>query len=151
MDIQLADAVSFDIFKQVDVKAPIIFITAYDDYALQAFKVNSVDYLLKPVKEEELKKAMEKFHRNRNAEPNVSQLMQWLQRNNQQQSYATRFLVQVGQQLKTIETTDAAYFYTQDKIVFINTKEGKRYAVDYHLDKLEHLLDPSKFFRINRQ
>ena len=153
MDVQLADAVSFEIFKQVEVTAPVVFITAYDAYAVQAFKVNSVDYLLKPVKKEELQNALEKFDRvQKTAEPSVSQLMQWLQQQNPTKpDYVTRFLVQVGQQLKTVETNDAAYFYTHDKIIFLTTKEGKRYAVDYHLDKLEQMLDPSKFFRINRQ
>jgi DNA-binding LytR/AlgR family response regulator len=149
-DIQLADALSFDVFKQVNVTSPVVFVTAFDDYAIQAFKVNSIDYLLKPVKKEELAQALAKYQRMKKADVPVSQLMQWLQQNKPQQ-HAERFLVQVGQQLKTIDIADVAYFYTHDKIIFLVAKDGKRYAVDYQLDKLEQMLEPSKFFRINRQ
>lgn len=149
-DIQLADALSFDVFKQVNVTAPVIFITAFDDYAIQAFKVNSVDYLLKPLKKEELAQALDKFDRTKQSTPPVHQLMEWLQ-HNKPHAYTERFLVQVGQQLKTVDIHDAAYFYTHDKIIFITTKDGKRYSVDYNLDQLEKMLNPTRFFRINRQ
>ena len=149
-DIQLADALSFDVFKQVNVTAPVVFITAFDDYAIQAFKVNSVDYLLKPLKKEELAQALDKFDRTRHAAPPVNQLMEWLQQN-KPHAYTERFLVQVGQQLKTVDIHEAAYFYTQDKIIFLTTKAGKRYAVDFNLDQLEKMLNPARFFRINRQ
>lgn len=150
MDIQLADDNSFEIFKKVDVRSPVIFVTAYDQYALQAFKVNSIDYLLKPIKKEELSLALEKF-RKQSSGNQIAQLIDYLAVNTPNTHFVNRFLVQVGQQYKTIPVTDVAYFYTQDKIIFLVAKDSKRYAIDYHLDKLEHLLDPNRFFRINRQ
>jgi DNA-binding LytR/AlgR family response regulator len=152
LDVHLADGQSFEIFKTTKVTSPIIFTTAYDQYALEAFKVNSIDYLLKPIKKEELKRAIDKFNAfNGGAVPEVNfqKLLATLQ--TQQTAHKQRFVVRYGEHIKTIETTDVAYFYTENKGNFLVTKENKRFAIDYNLDQLEELLDPKKFFRINRQ
>jgi two-component system, LytTR family, response regulator LytT len=151
-DIQLADGTSFDIFKEVKISSPIIFITAYDQYAIEAFKVNSIDYLLKPLKKEDLQVAIEKFKKTRPANPvsfDISKLLQAY--NPTQQSYKKRFIVRYGDHIKTIQTDEIAYFYTEDKVTFLTTYEGRRFAIDFNLDTLETLLEPKSFFRINRQ
>jgi two-component system, LytTR family, response regulator LytT len=154
MDIHLADGLSFEIFKEADITCPIIFITAYDKYALEAFKVNSIDYLLKPVKKEDLGRALQKFKKLQAspAQPPVdfSKLINILQEG-KAASYKKRFVIKYGDHIKTIETTDAAYFYTETRVNFLVTNDGKRYAIDYYLDQLEDMLDPRLFFRINRQ
>lgn len=150
-DIQLADGQSFEIFKEVAVKSPIIFTTAYDQYALEAFKVNSIDYLLKPIKKEELERALQKFNSLAAPPPSIdiSKLLQSLQPS--RAAYKDRFAVRYGEHIRTIETSDVAYFYTENKVNFLVTKENKRYVVDMNLDQLESVLDPKNFFRINRQ
>jgi DNA-binding LytR/AlgR family response regulator len=152
LDVHLADGQSFEIFKQVKVTRPIIFTTAYDQYALEAFKLSSIDYLLKPIKKEELKRAIEKFLRLTpppNSEANIQKLLSTLQ--GQPTTYKQRFVVKYGEHIKTLEMADSAYFYTENKANFLVTKDNKRYAIDYNLDQLEEVLDPKKFFRINRQ
>jgi two-component system, LytTR family, response regulator LytT len=150
MDIQLADGNSFEIFKQVKVTCPIIFITAFDQFALEAFKVNSVDYILKPIKKEELSASIEKFN-SRKIVQNVdfTQLLQMMQQPKTQ--YKERFAVKFGEHLRTIETNDIAYFYTENRVNFFVTFDTKRYVNDFNLDELEALLPPKQFFRINRQ
>jgi DNA-binding LytR/AlgR family response regulator len=152
LDVHLADGESFEIFKQTKVTSPMIFTTAYDQYALEAFKVNSIDYLLKPLKKDDLKRAIDKYI-NLTSPPqptiNIEKLLSSLQP--QKATYKDRFAVKYGEHIKTIETPDAAYFYTENKVNFIVTKDAKRYIIDYNLDQLEELLDPKKFFRINRQ
>lgn len=153
MDIHLADGASFDIFEHVKVKCPIIFITAYDEYALQAFKVNAVDYLLKPIKSAELASALEKYRQvfKPANTPDYAALLETL-KSQQNENYLQRMLIRFGHSLKLIDIADAAYFYTKDKITFLITRSGaKRYPVDYPLDKLEEMLDKKVFFRINRQ
>lgn len=152
MDIHLADGASFDIFEHVQVRCPVIFTTAYNEYALQAFKVNAVDYLLKPIKSTELHAALEKYKKIfRQAAPDYTALLETLKRHNEPQ-FLQRMLIRFGHSLRLIGMADAAYFYTKDKITFLITRsDGKRYPVDYPLDKLETLLDPKVFFRINRQ
>ncbi len=152
LDVHLADGQSFEIFKKIKVTSPVIFTTAYDQYALEAFKVNSIDYLLKPIKKEELKRAIDKFlnlkvpgHSNIDFEKLLSALQ------SQPSNYKQRFVVKYGEHIKTIETADSAYFYTENKANFLVTKDNKRFAIDHNLDQLEMLLDPKKFFRINRQ
>ncbi len=150
MDIQLADGPSFNIFNEVNVTAPVVFITAYDEYAIQAFKVNAIDYLLKPVKTKELQTAFAKYYdkyENGSSSVDYQELAHHINRlqNNK------RFLIRLGQQMKLLEIKDAAYFYTQDKITFLQTYTGRRYPVDYSLEKLEELVDGRAFFRINRQ
>jgi two-component system response regulator LytT len=152
MDIHLADGSSFEIFQHVQISCPVIFITAFDEYALQAFKVNAIDYLLKPVKLVELKTALEKYEkRSPKTSADYSSLVQLL-RAKDQDIYLKRMLIRLGSSIKLVEVSDAAYFYTKDKITFMVSKNnGKRLPIDYPLDKLETLIDPKLFFRINRQ
>ena len=152
-DIQLNDGTSFDIFRKVEIKSPVIFTTAYDEHALHAFKLNSVDYLLKPIKKGELNSAIEKFKSlhltgKKSNNDNLHQLLEALQKT---QQYKQRFVLRIGEHMKTVEVPDIAYFYTENKANFIITKEGKRYLADNTLDQLESMLDPKLFFRINRQ
>jgi DNA-binding LytR/AlgR family response regulator len=152
-DIQLSDGISFGIFKQVDIKCPVIFTTAYDQYAIEAFKVNSIDYLLKPVKKEELEKAITKFKAltPASATPaiDINKLLQSLQPAGT--DYKKRFVVRYGEHIKTIDIEEVVYFYTEDKATFMCTKDARRFVVDFNLDTLDSILDPKIFFRINRQ
>lgn len=152
-DIQLSDGTSFDIFKQVSISTPIIFTTAYDAHALHAFKLNSIDYLLKPIKKEDLKNAIEKFkkiHLSR-VQPVNNQLNELVAMLQKPAQYKQRFVIRLGEHMKTIQTADIAYFYTETKANFLVTKDGKRLLSNYTLDELEDLLNPKDFFRINRQ
>lgn len=151
-DIQLSDGISFEIFKNVEVQCPVIFITAFDEYAIEAFKVNSIDYLLKPVKKEDLQVALEKYKKlNVKVSPalDINKVLETF--NTPKNGHKTRFIVRYGEHIKTIKIEEVAYFYTEDKINFLNTNEGRRYTIDYNLDNLDHMLDPKTFFRINRQ
>jgi two-component system, LytTR family, response regulator LytT len=152
-DIQLSDGISFEIFKQVEIKCPVIFTTAYDQYAIEAFKVNSIDYLLKPVKKEELEKAVTKFKAltPATAAPaiDINKLLQSLQPAGT--DYKKRFVVRYGEHIKTIDIEEVVYFYTEDKATFLCTKDARRFVVDFNLDTLDSILDPKVFFRINRQ
>lgn len=152
-DIQLSDGISFEIFKQVDIKCPVIFTTAYDQYAIEAFKVNSIDYLLKPVKKEELGKAVTKFKALTPAtaapDIDINKLLQSLQPAGT--DYKKRFVVRYGEHIKTIDIEEVVYFYTEDKATFLCTKDARRFVVDFNLDTLDSILDPKVFFRINRQ
>jgi DNA-binding LytR/AlgR family response regulator len=150
MDIHLSDGNSFSIFEQTEVKIPVIFTTAYDQYAIKAFKHNSIDYLLKPINQKELEQSIKKFKETKiqSQTPDITSLIRSIQ---SPQVYQERFLVNAGQKLKTIKTTDIAYFYVQEKGVFLCTFENKNYDLSYTLDKLEEMLDPRIFFRINRQ
>lgn len=153
MDIQLADGLSFDIFERIEIKCPIIFTTAYDEYALKAFKVNSIDYLLKPIDYNELGKAMKKFYTNYSqykTETNP-EIITNLLRNFQNNKYKTRFLIKVGIHLKNIEVNDIACFYSLKKATYLSTYDNRSYNIDHSLEQLEELLDPKKFFRINRK
>ena len=148
MDIHLADGSSFEIFNHIKINKPIIFTTAYDQYALQAFKVNTIDYLLKPIKKTELELALKKYLSWQKTSTFDYHL---LLKEMNPDKYNKRFLIRLGQQIRIIQFREAAYFYTQDKITFIVTKGGKRYPLDYSLEKLEEMADPHSFFRINRQ
>lgn len=153
MDIHLADGSSFEIFEHQKISCPVVFTTAYDEYALQAFRVNAVDYLLKPIKSSELEAALRKFKKQTSPQPpqDFSMLLETL-RQSEQQKFLRRMLIRFGQSIKLIDMEDAAYFYTKDKISFLVTRStGKRFPVDYPLDKLEGMLDNRVFFRINRQ
>ena len=149
LDIHLADGSSFEIFNYKQIETPIIFTTAYDEYALKAFKLNAVDYLLKPIKRAELKQAIEKFGKLQGQQPVID--YQKLAESLQQKQAQRRFLIRVGQIFRVVEIKDVAYFYTESKITFLVTHEGKRYPVDFSLEKLEEELDRRSFFRINRQ
>lgn len=150
-DIQLSDGLSFQIFKEVEILCPVIFTTAYDQYAIEAFKVNSIDYLLKPIKKEELNTALTKYKKITPAASSVdiNQLLKSFSR--PATEYKKRFAVRYGEHIKTINIEDVAFFYTEDKVNFLTTKEGRRFAIDFNLDALETMLDPKIFFRINRQ
>ena len=148
MDIHLADGSCFDIFQHIDITSPIIFTTAYDEYALQAFKVNAIDYLLKPLKKEELESALKKFSKwKRGAGFNYEKLSYLIEAS----QTSKRFMIKLGQQIRLVDIKEVAFFYTENKITFLVTQQGKRYPIDYFLDKVEEMLDPQKFFRINRQ
>lgn len=155
LDIHLADGFSFEIFEQVDVQCPIIFTTAYDQYAIQAFKTKSVDYLLKPIKLEDLQAALDKFKElfARPSSDSFAKEMHALASliQSQQQAYKTRFLVKVGNLIKTISVTDVAYFLFEDRMTLLVTKEKRRYPLKQTLDELEGVLDPQQFTRANRQ
>lgn len=153
-DIQLSDGLSFEIFKTVEVLCPIIFTTAYDQYAIEAFKVNSIDFLLKPIKKEGLEHAVAKFRKITGAVTpvpaiDINKLLQSF--NPAGVEYKKRFVVRYGEHIKTINIEDVVYFYTEDKVNFLCTKDARRFVIDYNLDTLESTLDPKTFFRINRQ
>lgn len=150
-DIHLADGISFELFKQVEVKCPIIFTTAYDEYALQAFKLNSIDYLLKPIKKDELQKALQKFRKQTETQLQQLNINQLLEAFSQTDKYRQRFVIRYGEHIKTIETKDVAYFYTEARANFLITKDAKRYVIDFNLDQLDQMLNPKQFYRINRQ
>ena len=147
LDIQLSDGLSFQIFDEVEINSSIIFTTAYDEYTLRAFKLNSIDYLLKPVDVDELEFAIEKFEKQRNIQINFSEIKQILDQN---KSYKERFTTKIGSSIKMFSTEDVECFYSEEKATYALTNEGKNYLLDFTLDKIEQLIDPKKFFRINR-
>jgi DNA-binding LytR/AlgR family response regulator len=152
MDIQLADGISFSIFDQCQVKSPVIFTTAYDEYALKAFKVNSIDYILKPIDEQELRAALNKFQSlNSTTQPDmmlesIGHAMMMLTK-----KYKERFMVKVGEHLKSIEIEEILFFFSLEKTTFAQTKDGRKHILDFTLDQLENLLNPENYFRINRK
>ena len=157
MDIELADGQSFEIFNQAKVKSPVIFITSYDEYALKAFKVNSIDYLLKPVQKEDLQAALEKYRQlktvyKETATPELSMdvLVKELQQKLNIKDFRKRFLVKHGQKLVSIETEDIAYFFSDGRLNFFKTNDNRKFVVDYTMDELGEMLDPDKYFRISR-
>ena len=153
MDIQLADGLSFDIFTKTEVRSPVIFTTAYDQYSLKAFKVHSVDYLLKPIEPVELVRALEKYERffRKQEAFDFGSIQQMMQTALRQPTYRERFLVKSGQHLVHLSVADIACFFSEDKIAFAKCFDGKKHIVEYTLDQLEACLDPRQFFRINRR
>lgn len=153
MDIHLSDGSCFELFDQVKIEAPVIFTTAYDEYAIKAFKVNSVDYILKPIDFKELSSAFEKFKKYRNEIlPGQSQFFQSLyQQLSREGNYKQRFLVKLGDQLKRVETKNIAYFIYQDGLVWVQANAKNKLPIDYSLEQLETMLDPKSFFRVNRK
>jgi two-component system LytT family response regulator len=147
MDIHLADGSCFEIFKYKRIETPVIFTTAYDEYALQAFKTNAIDYLLKPIKKEELAASFAKFIQ---FNPALQSKIESFAAGMPPQ-YAERFLIRTGQTYRVVELRDVAYFVSEDKISFAVKTDGKRYALDFTMDKLETMLDPKGYFRLNRQ
>ena len=156
VDIRLSDGLSFEIFERTEVDIPVIFTTAYDEYAVRAFTVNSIDYLLKPIRQERLEEAIQKF------EHVTSKYNQKLLEQNDLlevlhsltypgKKYRTRFLISGNEKLITLQVEDIAYFYSLNKITFAVTRQNKEYIIDFPLDKLMEQLDPDKFFRTNRQ
>ena len=151
LDVQLGDGLSFEIFRQVEISCPVIFTTAYDEYAIKAFELNSIDYLLKPVRKENLERSIEKFNklRQQTIQTDWTTLATLLDQG--KRDYKQRFLVYAGEHLQSIQTADMAYFYSIEKSTFLKTRSGKSYPLDLSLDKLEGMLSPIEFFRINRQ
>jgi DNA-binding LytR/AlgR family response regulator len=153
MDIQLADGLSFQIFEQCKVKSPVIFTTAYDAYALKAFKVNSIDYILKPVDKEDLEAALKKFDTLTRREDNAAELLASIGEAVKMltRQYKTRFVLKVGEHLKSIEVSDILYFFSFEKATFAKIADGRKHILDFSLDQLEEILNPQHFFRINRK
>ncbi len=152
MDVNLADGESFEIFKQTTISCPIIFTTAYEEYAIKAFKVNSIAYLLKPVDKADIEGAMAKLQAIKGHAPMPDYIN--LLKNLQQSpvaNYRERFVIKLGDNLKSIATEEVAYFFTEKKTNFLCTKEGKKYPIDFNLDQVETQLNPKAYFRINRQ
>jgi len=151
LDVQLGDGLSFEIFRQVEISCPVIFTTAYDEYAIKAFELNSIDYLLKPIRKENLERSIEKFNKLRlqPIQTDWTTLATLLDQG--KRDYKQRFLVYAGEHLQSIQTVDVAYFYSIEKSTFLKTRSGKSYPLDFSLDKLEGMLSPIEFFRINRQ
>ena len=149
MDIQLDDGICFEIFDAVEIKTPVIFTTAYDSYAIRAFQVNSVDYLLKPIEKEPLTKAIEKykliFEKGDSSTQSVGDLSVQMVKN-----YKTRFFVKIGNHFHSIPVDNIECFYIVERAVFFKTNNGKNYNLDYSLDQVQQVIDPEKFFRINR-
>ncbi|MGI4737597.1 MAG: LytR/AlgR family response regulator transcription factor [Janthinobacterium lividum] len=176
LDIHLADGLSFELFEQVAITCPVIFTTAYDQYALRAFKVNSVDYLLKPIDEEELVAALAKLRQRlglpapetpefsikssvSSTKPPVvpgldaatlAALVQQLRQPAPTVSYKAQFVVRVGEHLKVVPVEQVAYFFSLEKTTLLQSTDGRKYVVDYTMEQLETLLDPTRFFRLNR-
>ncbi|MGN6268019.1 MAG: LytR/AlgR family response regulator transcription factor [Ginsengibacter sp.] len=152
MDIELADGQSFDIFKEVQLESPVIFTTAYDEFAIKAFKVNSIDYLLKPIKESELRVAIEKFKKTKQHQPiSMLELLKKIEQLGNQRGYRSRFLIKQGQKMVSIDISEVAYFYSENKCTFMRTNQNQKYIIDLTLDELEKELAPQQFFRANRQ
>jgi two-component system, LytTR family, response regulator LytT len=152
MDIQLADGNSFQLFNKIKIVCPVIFTTAHEDYALQAFKVNSVDYLLKPIDESDVKRAIDKLKLLQSSGTSVvdyAEILKTIQPPSKK--YKDRFIIKLGDTIKSLSVADIAYFYTENKSNFVCTSEGKRFPVDFNLDQIEQMLNPKNFFRINRQ
>jgi DNA-binding LytR/AlgR family response regulator len=176
LDIHLADGLSFELFEQVEIRCPVIFTTAYDQYALRAFKVNSVDYLLKPVDEEELRLALAKLRQRLGSQIDTSSigtksavsstkvpapapvldtdtlaaLVQQLRQPAPTATYKAQFVVRVGEHLKVVPVEQVAYFFSLEKTTLLQSTDGRKYVVDYTMEQLETLLDPQHFFRLNR-
>jgi len=153
MDIQLADGLSFEIFEKVEVTAPVIFTTAYNEYALKAFKVNSIDYILKPIDKSELEAAFKKYQTltiQRSAPDkmieSIGYAMQMLTK-----KYKERFVIKVGEHLKSVEVSEILFFFSLEKTTFAQTKDGRKHILDFTLDQLDGLVDPARYFRINRK
>ncbi|MCH4552396.1 LytR/AlgR family response regulator transcription factor [Aestuariibaculum lutulentum] len=154
LDIQLSDGLSFEIFETIPIKSAVIFTTAYDEYALQAFKLNSIDYLLKPIDEDDLQTAVEKYKERLPQRQSVSLDFNDIKKllvNPIDREYKKRFSVKVGQHLKLIAVDDIECFYSENKGSYIHTKDGRNYLLDITLESLESELEPQLFFRVNRK
>ncbi|WP_179320541.1 LytR/AlgR family response regulator transcription factor [Winogradskyella helgolandensis] len=154
LDIQLSDGLSFEIFEAIEIKSAVIFTTAYDEYALKAFKLNSIDYLLKPIDDEDLKTAVEKYKgrlpQNQSVTLDFNDIKNLLV-NPIEREYKKRFSVKVGQHLKLINIEDIECIYSENKGTYVYTSEGRNYLLDATLDELETELEPDVFFRISRK
>lgn len=154
LDIQLSDGLSFEIFEAIEIKSAVIFTTAFDEYALRAFKLNSIDYLLKPIDEEELELAMTKFKSRNQALPNLSLDFEMIKKmlvNPMEKSFKKRFTIRTGQQLKMIAIEDVECFYSENKGTYLHTFDNRNYLLDNTLEQLEIELDPALFYRVSRK
>lgn len=151
LDIQLADGQSFSIFEQVPLQCPIIFTTAYDQYALQAFKVNSIDYLLKPIDERDLQQALTQYQAyDQRPVPGPNQWQQLLNEI-RKPSYKERFLIRSGEEIRFIQVEDIPYFFSEQGVVYAQLNDRRKFHIDYTLEQLEDILDPGAFFRVSRK
>ena len=154
LDIQLSDGLSFEIFDMVEVKSAIIFTTAFDEYALQAFKLNSIDYLLKPIDDEDLERAVKKYNELKTETQKISVDFNDIKKllvNPLEREYKKRFTVKVGQHLKIVNADDVECFYSENKGTYAATSEGRNYLLDTTLEQLETELSPETFFRVSRK
>jgi DNA-binding LytR/AlgR family response regulator len=149
MDIQLEDGICFEIFENIELKTPVIFTTAYDEYSLKAFKVNSVDYLLKPITIEQLKGAVDKFRFVHQRGIDLIKIESMIKQ--MQPKLKERFLIKIGDHFRSIQVSSINCFFIKERCNFILVDKGKNYAIDYSLDKVEKMLDPKIFFRVNRE
>jgi len=151
LDIQLSDGLSFELFKDQSINSAIIFTTAYDEYALKAFKLNSIDYLLKPIDKEELASAIEKFKKqHKPISIKYEDLRSIFEEKSEEKQYKERFTVKVGDHLKVFEVNEIDCFLSQHKTSYLVTKQGRQYPLEKSLEELDGLLSPKHFFRINR-
>lgn len=154
LDIQLSDGLSFEIFEQIDIKSAVIFTTAYDEYALRAFKLNSIDYLLKPIDEDELEIAIKKF-KNQLQKSSVSNLdfemIKKMLLGNETKEFKSRYSVKIGQQLKVISIDEVECFYSENKGTYLHTFENRNYLLDSTLEQIEEELNPKSFYRVSRK
>ncbi len=154
LDIQLSDGLSFEIFENIAIKSAVIFTTAYDEYALRAFKLNSIDYLLKPIDEDDLEAAVNKFKARNNVAPNLSLDFEMIKKmlvNPIDRTYKKRFTIKMGQQLKMITIEEVECFYSENKGTYLHTFENRDYLLDSTLEQLESEIDPKEFYRISRK
>lgn len=149
VDIRLSDGLSFDIFEQIATDIPVIFTTAYDEYAIKAFKVNGIDYLLKPIEEHDLEQALCKFER-QSLHSSLSPEIKKAESEYSSHIQKSRFLIQVGDAFQYVETTDVAFFLSEDKYTYLYLFSGKKYIINYSLDQLDAVLDKYQFFRVSR-
>ncbi len=154
LDIQLSDGLSFEIFENIDIKSAVIFTTAYDEYALRAFKLNSIDYLLKPIDEDDLEAAINKYKARNRAVPNLSLDFEMIKKmlvNPIDRTYKKRFTIKMGQQLKMITIEEVECFYSENKGTYLHTFDNRDYLLDLTLEQLESEIDPKDFYRVSRK
>lgn len=149
MDIQLDDGISFEIFDTVKIDAPIIFTTAFDEYAIRAFKVNSIDYLLKPIEQQALEAAIHKFNKiysdKKEFEEKISKVFEQIST-----KYKSRFFIKIGTRFQSIPVDNICCFFVEERSTFLKTTKGKSYDLDYSLEQLQKMVNPNNFFRVNR-
>lgn len=150
-DIQLTDGSSFELFKYANTKIPIIFTTAFDDFAIRAFKLNSIDYLLKPIEDTDLETAINKYRNLWKTSTNVtSDILSELIATRQEKDYRSNFLVRVGDQYKRVQTNEISFFFAEGNTVYLVKKDNKKLIIDFSLEQISHQLNPKNFFRVNR-
>jgi len=150
MDIQLKDGISFEIFEHLEIKTPVIFVTAYDEYAIRAFKENSIGYLLKPIIDEDLVMAVNKFLKIKDFDSYINKINKIIPKSNEN-NYKNRFVLKLGAKLIVVDVTNIAYIYSCDRNNFLITKDNNKYIVDYTIENLESMLDPKFFFKVSRK